>query len=180
LLVVLAVPGYIFGKRFLDERARPENNASLKRGIQLWQQRRPADAASEFIIAAQELPKSALPHVYLSRLARERGDMARATQEAVTAARLEPNNAVALREMGAVFLARGDNMRARNFFIRSLRSNPNDRQAMGWLSCALMRMGDVQQAQRWSSRAGAGAWNACRPGAPTVIDTTALTVPPEP
>jgi serine/threonine protein kinase len=180
VLIVLAVPGYIFGKRFMDERARPENNASMKRGIQLWQQRRPADAASEFTIAAAELPKSALPHIYLSRLARERGDLPRATQEAVTAARLEPNNALALREMGAVFLARGDNVRARNFFLRSLRVNPSDRQAMGWLSCALMRAGDVQQAQRWSSRAGSGPWNACRPGAPAVVDTSALTVPPEP
>jgi serine/threonine protein kinase len=178
VLIVVAVPGYIFGKRFLEERARPENNASLKRGIQLWQQRRPADAVSEFTIAAAEMPRSALPHVYLSRLARERGDLPKATQEAVTAAQLEPNNALAMREMGAVFLARGDNVRARNFFVRTLRESPNDRQAMGWLSCALMRIGDVRQAQRWAARAGSGPWNACRPGAPAAVDTSGLTALP--
>jgi len=107
------------------------------------------------------MPRSALPHIYLARLARERGDLGAAITEATTAARLEPNNALALREVGSVLLARGELEGARRFFLRSLRANPGDKIAMGWLACTLHKLGDEDASARWSARAGVGAWSAC-------------------
>jgi Flp pilus assembly protein TadD len=107
------------------------------------------------------MPASALPHIYLSRLARERGDLAAAFDEAARAAQLEPRNVLALRELGSVLLARGDFESARRFFVRALRVNPRDQAAMGWLACSLRRLGEEDQAARWSARAGAGGWSSC-------------------
>jgi hypothetical protein len=160
-VVLLAVPGYFGATRFLADRARPENNAALKRGVQMWQQGKGEIAELDFQKAAREMPASALPHIYLARLGRERGDLRVAAAEAANAARLEPNNALALREVGSVLLARGDYVGARRFFIRALRVNPGDKTAMGWLACSLHRAGDVEQAARWSGRAGVGPWSAC-------------------
>jgi len=159
LLVSVAV--YFGVRRVMAARTGPEGNASLLRGIQMWQQGKGEIAELDFAKAAREMPRSALPHIYLSRLARERGDLNGARAEAAQAARLEPNNAIALREMGSVLLARGDLEGSRRFFVRSLRANPGDKTAMGWLACSLHRLGDSQQSARWSARAGPGAWSAC-------------------
>ena len=139
----------------------PEGNASLRRGVELWQQRRPTEAANAFQLAAREMPTRALPHVYLARLAREGGNLELAQMEAARGVQLEPNNALAAREMGLVLLVRGNNDAARRFFARALRANPQDATSMGWLACALHRMGQGEQAARWSARAGAGPWSAC-------------------
>jgi protein kinase-like protein len=160
-LLVLAVPGYFGFRKVMADRASPESNAALQRGVQLWRRGMGEVAAAEFTTAARELPNSALPHIYLSRLARERGDLAVALDEAGRGARLEPNNALALREVGAVLLARNDYEGARRFLVRAIRANPQDQTAMGWLACSLNRLGDREQALRWSARAGAGAWSAC-------------------
>jgi tetratricopeptide (TPR) repeat protein len=160
-LVVLAIPAFIFGSRYLPANRASAQNASLERGIRLWQQRSPAAAESEFIRATREMPNSALPHVYLSRLARERGNLEVARTEGATAIRLEPGNALALREMGMVLLAMQNYDASRRFFARALRANPTDRAAMGWLSCALQKMGQVDQAERWRQRAGTGPWLSC-------------------
>ena len=160
-LVVLAIPAFILGSRYLPANRPSAQNASLERGIRLWQQRSPAAAESEFIRAAREMPTSALPHVYLSRLARERGNLEVARTEGATAVRLEPGNALALREMGMVLLAMQNYDASRRFFARALRANPTDRAAMGWLSCALQKMGQVDQAERWRQRAGTGPWLSC-------------------
>ena len=160
-IVLLIVPGWFGGQRLLANRARPERNAALLRGIQLWQQGQATSAVPEFNTAARAMPRSALPHIYLARLARERGDLNAAVAEATTAARLEPNNALALREVGSVLLARGELDGARRFFLRSLRANPGDKIAMGWLACTLHRLGDEDASARWSTRAGPGAWSAC-------------------
>jgi len=161
IVAVLAVGGYFGARKVMADRATPERNASLRRGIQMWQQGKGEIAELDFAKAAREMPRSALPHIYLSRLARERGDLNGARAEAAQAARLEPNNAIALREMGSVLLARGDLEGSRRFFVRSLRANPGDKTAMGWLACSLHRLGDSQQSARWSARAGPGAWSAC-------------------
>lgn len=161
VVVLLAVPGYFGARKLMADRASPESNASLRRGVQMWQQGKGEIAELDFAKAARELPRSALPHIYLSRLARERGDMPAAVAEAGRAASLEPNNALALREMGSVLLARGNNEAARRFFVRALRVNAGDKTSMGWLACSLHRLGDTQQAARWSARAGTGAWSAC-------------------
>jgi serine/threonine protein kinase len=161
VLFILAIPGYLGVKRVMADRARPENNAALKRGVQMWQQGKGEIAELDFQKAAREMPTSGMPHIYLARLARERGDLRTAAAEAANAARLEPNNALALREVGSVLLARGDYVGARRFFIRALRVNPGDKTAMGWLACSLHRAGDVEQSARWSGRAGVGPWSAC-------------------
>jgi len=161
IVAVLAVGGYFGARKVMADRATPERNASLRRGIQMWQQGKGEIAELDFEKAAREMPRSALPHIYLSRLAREKGNLPLAFSEATSAARLEPNNALALREMGSVLLARGNNEGARRFFVRSLRANPGDKTAMGWLACSLFKLGDAEQSARWSSRAGPGAWSAC-------------------
>jgi serine/threonine protein kinase len=160
-VVVLGVGGYFGARKVMADRASPQRNAALQRGVQLWQQGRGANAVPEFTTAARELPASALPHIYLSRLARERGDLDAAFNEAARAAELEPRNPLALREVGAVLLARGDFDGARRFFVRALRANPRDRAAMGWLACSLQRLGDQEQAGRWAARAGPGGWSSC-------------------
>ena len=159
-VALLAAAG-VGGWRYLQWRALPENNAALKRGVALWQQKNPAAAETELAAAAAQLPNSALPHLYLARLKRERGDLAGALQSAARAAQLEPNNALALREAGSAFLARGNPELARRMFVRAVRANPNDKTAMGWLGCSFARLGDTQQAQRWVTRAGPGPWAAC-------------------
>jgi serine/threonine protein kinase len=163
-VIVLAVGGYFGVTQVMSNRASsasPERNAALQRGVALWQRGMGEVAQAEFTTAASQMPKSALPHIYLSRLARERGDLNTALNEAGRAAQLEPSNALALREVGLVLLARGDFEGARRFFVRAVRANPRDQAAMGWLACALHRLGQADQVARWSSRAGAGAWSAC-------------------
>lgn len=161
-VLVLAYPAYAAIDRFvLDPSTSPDRNPSLARGVQLWQQGQPTAAQIELLRAARELPRSALPHVYLSRVAREAGDLTVAREQAGRAVQLEPNNALALREMGSVTLAQGNYDVARRFFVRALRINPGDRTAMGWLGCSLQKLGQTDQAARWLQRAGAGAWSSC-------------------
>ena len=160
-LVILGVGGYFGATKLRGSRGSPDQNAALRRGVQLWQEQKSDIAEAEFATAASQLPRSALPHIYLSRLARDRGDLNTAFNEAARAAELEPRNALALREVGAVLLARGDLEGARRFYVRALRANPGDRAAMGWLACSLHRLGDEDQAARWSARAGAGGWSSC-------------------
>ena len=161
IIAVLAIPVLFAVNRWLPASRAPERNASLTRGVELWRQRQSAAAQAEFARAAEEMPRSALPHVYLSRLLRESGDMPRARAEAARAVQLEPDNAVALREMGSVMLASGNYDVARRFFARALRVAPGDRVSMGWLGCALQRLGQTEQATRWLQRAGQGPWTAC-------------------
>jgi serine/threonine protein kinase len=163
-VVILAVPAYFVASGRLNVGIgsdTPERNASLARGVRLWQQGSPAAAQQEFARAARELPRSAMPHVYLSRIARDGGNLELARTEAATAVRLEPGSAVASREMGSVLLAAGNYDAARRFFVRALRADPADRASMGWLGCTLTRLGQTDQAARWLQRAGQGGWSAC-------------------
>ena len=164
--IVVLVAGYFGLKQLKAARAAPERNAALRRGVQLWQEQKSDIAEAEFSAAAGQMPRSALPHIYLSRIARERGDMTTAFNEAARAAELEPRNALATRELGSVLLARGDFEGARRFFVRAVRANPQDRSSMGWLACSLQKLGDTPQAARWVARAGPGAWSSCASPAP--------------
>ena len=161
-IIVLAVPGYFAAVRYVPALgARSDGSEAMNRGVRLWQQGLPTAAEAEFARAARELPQSAMPHVYLSRLAREGGNIDLARIEAGRAVRLEPNNVAALREMGSVLLAAGNYDLARRFFARALRAAPADKASMGWLACSLHRMGQAEQAARWAARAGPGPWGAC-------------------
>src|SRR5688572_22709160 len=57
----------------------------LQRGVEYWQRGQRELAIAEFSRAARENPKAALPHVYLSRMAREAGNLTLAGQEATLA-----------------------------------------------------------------------------------------------
>ena len=159
-LLAVGIVAALYFTGIMQPRSTAANQA-MQRGVALWQQGRGAAAVAEFNTAVQQMPNSATPHVYLSRIARERGDIRIALAEALRAAQLEPSNGVALREVGAVQLARGDNDAARRFFVRAVRANPADNAAKGWLACSFHRMGFNDEAQRWAQRAGAGAWSAC-------------------
>jgi tetratricopeptide (TPR) repeat protein len=161
LMVLILVAGYFALTKVRANRRLPERNAALQRGVRLWQEQKTDIAEAEFNAAASQMPRSALPHIYLSRIARERGDMTTAFNEAARAAEFEPRNSLAMRELGSVLLARGDFEGARRFFVRAVRVNPADRVAMGWLACSLQKLGDSTQAARWSLRAGPGAWSSC-------------------
>jgi serine/threonine-protein kinase len=167
VLVLLAAGGVFAALRMRAAQAARSgaggNNVALARGVQLWQQGQHDAAQSEFALAAKEMPKTGTPHVYLSRLAREHGNLNLARDEAGIAVRLEPANAQALREMGSVLLARGDYEMARRFLLRAVQANREDRASMGWLGCALQKLGDASQAARWIQRAGPGDWSRCAP-----------------
>lgn len=141
------------------------DDASLRRGVEYWQRGQRELAVAEFSRAARDNPKDALPHVYLSRMAREAGNMTLAGQEATLAVQGEPDNHLALREMGSYLLAAQNYELARRFYVRALQANPEDRMAQGFLGCALVKLGRTDEGLRWMNRAGQGSWSGC--AAPT-------------
>ena len=147
-------------------------DADLERGVEYWQRGQRELAVGEFTRASRENPESAMPHVYMSRMAREVGNMTLASQEATLAVQKEPNNYIALREMGAYLLASGNFELARRFYVRALEANGQDQASMGFLGCTLLRLGRTDEGMRWLNRAGQGSWSACAqrvvpPGMPT-------------
>jgi tetratricopeptide (TPR) repeat protein len=155
LVVVLAIGGAAWA--FFGMNRGP----SLDRGVEYWQRGQRELAIAEFSRAARENPASALPHVYLSRMARESGNLPLAGEEASKAVQAEPNNAVALREMGSYLLAAGNHELARRFYVRALQANPEDRSSMGFLGCTMLKLGRIDEGTKWMNRAGQGAWSGC-------------------
>jgi len=160
VLVLAAIGGYmVFAKRSTPETAMQEAIASMQAG-------KHEAAKGEFAAIARDNPNLATPHVFLSRLAREDGDLGTARRELETAIRLEPGNAAALREMGLILFSAGNYELSRRFFIRALEANPADNASQGYLGCALARLNRLDEAQRFLSRAGPGSWSACLPTTP--------------
>jgi len=154
VIAALGVGGYfLFG--------RDGSSSNIEQGVQYWQRGQRELAVGEFSRAARENPKDALPHVYLSRMAREVGNMTLAGQEATLAVQAEPNNAVALREMGSYLLASGNYELSRRFYVRAIQANPEDRTAQGFLGCSLIKLGRFDEGMRWMNRAGQGSWSGC-------------------
>lgn len=122
-------------------------------------------ARRDFQTAADANSGAALPHVYLARMAREDGDLTRASTELETATRLEPNNALARREVGLLLLQTNHPDRAIEYLRTAVQADPTDRVAMGWLGCALVRVGNAALAQSFFQRSGQGDWSTCRPDA---------------
>jgi tetratricopeptide (TPR) repeat protein len=139
-------------------------SSGVARGVEYWQRGQRELAVAEFNRAARDNPKSALPHVYLSRLAREAGNMTLAGQEATLAVQAEPNNAVALREMASYLLAAANYELARRFYVRALQADPEDRTSQGFLGCSLLKLGRYDEGMRWINRAGQGSWSGCAAG----------------
>ncbi len=160
VLVVAAIGGYmVLGKRSTPETSMNEAIASMQAG-------KHEAAKGQFAAIARDNPNLATPHVFLSRLSREEGDLGTARRELENAIRLDPKNAVALREMGLILFSAGNYELARRFFIRSLEANPADNASQGYLGCALARLNRVDEAQRFITRAGPGSWSSCLPKRP--------------
>lgn len=155
LVVVLAIGGAAWALFGMDR------GPSLDRGVEYWQRGQRELAIAEFSRAARENPDAALPHVYLSRMAREAGNLPLAGEEASKAVQAEPNNAVALREMASYLLAAGNHELARRFYVRALQSNPEDRSSMGFLGCTMLKLGRIDEGMKWMNRAGQGPWSGC-------------------
>ena len=155
VLVLAAVAGYaLFARRSSPEKQMNEAISAMQSG------RREA-ARGGFSEIARENPELATPHIFLSRMAREEGDLGTARRELETAIRLEPKNAVALREMGLILFSAGSYELSRRFFVRALQNEPDDRASMGYLGCTLSRLNRYEEAQRFIARAGPGSWSTC-------------------
>ena len=141
---------------------RPDSSHSiLDEGIRAYSANDRATAAMKFEQASRAMPTSALPHVYLSRMAREVGNYTVANQELQLALKNEPSSLEARREYGSLFLAQGNYDMARTFYVRALEVSATDKPSQGWLGCSLIRLNRIQEGQQWLSRAGPGAWSTC-------------------
>lgn len=161
VLVLAAIGGTAY---YVAGRSNPDQD--MNEAIAMMQAGRREAARGEFSTIARDNPALASPHVFLSRLAREEGDLGTARRELETAIRLEPNNAIALREMGLILFSAGNYDLARRFFIRALQNSPADNASQGYLGCALARLNRFDEAQSFLSRAGPGSWTSCLPQRP--------------
>lgn len=160
VLIVAAIGGYmVFTKRSTPDSAMKEAISSMQAG-------KHEAAKGQFAEIARNNPDLPLPHVFLSRLAREEGDVGTARAQLDAAIRIDPKNARALREMGLILFSTGNYEVSRRFFIRALESDPADNASQGYLGCALARLNRLDEAQRFISRAGPGAWSSCLPKRP--------------
>jgi len=172
VLILLIGGGFLlFGRRGSD---------SMQQGIDAYRRGQREVAVSAFGRAARENPKSALPHVYLARMAREVGNFTVANQELGLALQADPNNAIALREMGANLLTQGNFELARRFYVRAVQADPTDKNAQGYLGCTLMRLGRSTEATNFLNRAGPGAWTNCTPAQTPTNGQAAGNLPPIP
>jgi tetratricopeptide (TPR) repeat protein len=140
---------------------RTTGESTLERAVAFYRGGQREQAQSAFERAAREEPKNALPHVYLSRMARDVGNLTLARDEANRAIQADPTNPLALREMGAYLLTSGNYELARRFYVRALQADTSDKTAQGYLGCVMIRLGRVDEGQRWLARAGPGNWSSC-------------------
>lgn len=140
-------------------------DAALQRGIADYQRGQREAAVAEFNSVIRDEPNNAIAHVYLSRMAREVGNLTLAHQEAVNAVQADKTSAMAMRELASYFLTVGDYNQARVWFTHALEQNPQDRASQGWLGCALVKLGNLQLAMNFFNRAGQGPWSTCMPTA---------------
>ena len=159
VLALLAVGAAVWGER--TTRA----DRSYRAGVDAYRRGAREVARTAFATAAQQRPGDVRAMVYLGRMLREDGEMARARTLLTTAVRRDSTNALATRELASAMLADGQPDLARRFYVRALQLNPTDRMAQGFLSCALFRLQRVDEARRWAARAGEGEWSRC--GVPT-------------
>jgi tetratricopeptide (TPR) repeat protein len=150
--------------------------AAFDQGVVAHREGRREAAIGAFMQAAKGAPSDPMPHVYLSRMAREANDLETANTEARIAVQLGPNNGPALRELASTLFAQQSYAGARAFYTRAVKADDTDRLSQGFLGCSLIRLGRVDEGMRWIQRAGSGAWASCAP-APGAAP---LTSPPAP
>jgi tetratricopeptide (TPR) repeat protein len=155
---------------------RSSTSASLDQGIAAYKEGRREAATGAFNKAAQDNPADPIPHVYLSRLSREQGNLVTANAEAVKAVQLGPSSGPALRELASTLFAQQNYDGARTFYIRAVKADSTDRLSEGFLGCSLVRMGRVSEGRRWFERAGTGPWSGCAM-TPAVQATVSSPVP---
>jgi tetratricopeptide (TPR) repeat protein len=173
-LLALLVVG---GLAWFAVKGRGPTVAAYANGVTAYKEGRREAAAGEFMKATKEDSANPMPHVYLSRMAREAGNIQTANAEAVTAVRLGPNNGAALRELASVSFAQQNFDAARRFYIRAIQADPNDKLAQGFLGCSLIRLGRLNEGLTFIQRAGPGAWSGCAPP-PGVVQQPAQSVAP--
>ncbi len=156
VLVLAAIGGYLVFRN----RSTPDQQ--MNEAVSAMQSGRREGARGAFT----QNPTMATPHIFLSRMAREEGDLGTARRELETAIRLEPKNATALREMGLILFSAGNYELSRRFFVRALQNNATDKASMGYLGCALSRLNRFDEARSFLTRAGPGSWSACLPSGP--------------
>lgn len=162
----LAVLLLLGGLAWVMLRGRTGDDAAYNQGVAAYREGRREAAAGDFLKATRDMPDDPRPHVYLSRMAREAGNLNTAQQEAVKAVQLGPSSALALRELGSVSYAQQNYDAARRFYIRALQVYDRDRLAQGYLGCSLVRLGRLEEGSKWLQRAGPGTWSACVPPVP--------------
>jgi hypothetical protein len=143
-------------------------NVAVKQGIAAYKEGHGDLARTRFAAAITALPNDPLPHVYLSRLARETNDLEAAKQEGITAVRLAPTNGNALRELATTLFAMQNFSAARLFYVRAITVDPADHISEGYLGCTLIQLGRTEEGLRWIQRAGSGTWSRCTPAARSV------------
>lgn len=176
-LVALLVVG---GIAWFALAGRGSSSAAYDQGVQAYKEGRREAAEASFHKAATDAPTDPMPHIYLARMERERGNLGNANTEAVAGVRLGPTNATALRELASTLFAAGQFDDARKFYIRALQVDPNDKLSQGFMGCALMRLGRIDEGQRWITRAGPGAWSACTAVAAPAPSPVPMTGAPRP
>jgi predicted Zn-dependent protease len=148
------------------------SSASLAQGITAYREGWRETATERFLTAARDAPNDPIPHIYLSRMAREANNLIVANDEAVKAVQLGPNNAAALRELASTLFVQQSFTGARTFYARAVKADPADRLSQGFLGCSLIRLGRVEEGMRWIERAGNGSWSSCAPATGAVTATT--------
>lgn len=159
-VVVLLVVG---GIAWYAVAGRGRSSASYDEGVTAYREGRREAAAGAFIKATRDDPADPMPHVYLSRMAREAGRLSTAQEEAVKAVQLGPKIAIALRELASASFAQQNYDAARRFYARALEVEPTDRLSQGYLGCSLVRLGRLDEGARFIQRAGTGPWSVCMP-----------------
>jgi tetratricopeptide (TPR) repeat protein len=176
LVVVAGVAWYLIA-------GRGSRSAAYDQGVVAFREGRREAAEGSFHKAATDMPNDPMPHVYLARMERERGNLNNANAEAVKAVQLGPTNGPALRELASTLFAQQNYDGARTFYIRAVRADSSDRLAQGFLGCSLVRLGRLDEGARWIQRAGNGAWSGCMPVArqqPLGYQTQPGNAPPRP
>ena len=151
------------GVAWLALAGRSPSNVALDQGIVAYREGRREAAQGAFNKAAQDSPNDPAPHIYLSRMAREQGNLVTANAEAVKGVQLGPANGPALRELASTLFAQQNYDGARTFYIRAIRADSSDRVSQGYLGCALVRSGRADEGTKWMRRAGTGSWSGCAP-----------------
>jgi len=162
IAAALALPiliAVVLGSRGYIQRSRA--HSAIEAGVTALREGRGHDAKASFVAAMKIAPSDPMPHVYLSRAAREENDLTAANDEAVKAVRLGPENGPALRELATTLYAMQNFSGARAFYARAIKADAADRISQGYLGCSLIQLGRADEGMRWIQRAGSGTWSAC-------------------